>query len=81
MSEETKILRNKVKKSIKMDEVEFYKKKFNDSSLSIKKVWKTVYDILGQVENKAPTKIEMEKRLLQILKLLQTPLTRYLRIR
>ena len=55
---EYKRKRNEVKARLEKEEIEFYKNKFHDANLTIKKVWKTVYDILGQVDNKAPTKIK-----------------------
>ena len=47
---EYKVKRNEVKSRLKNEEAEFYKNKFHDSNIIIKKAWKTVYDILGQVE-------------------------------
>ena len=47
---EYKVKRNEVKSRLKNEEAEFYKNKFHDSNITIKKAWKTVYDILGQVE-------------------------------
>ena len=54
---EYKIKRNEVKARLGVDETDFYKNKFHDVSLNIRKIWKIVYNILGQVDNKAPSKI------------------------
>jgi hypothetical protein len=54
---EDKRKRTEVKARLEKEEIEFHKNKLHDANLTIKKVWKTVYDILGQVDNKAPTKI------------------------
>ena len=56
--------RKEVKSRLKKEEAEFYKNKFHDSNITIKKAWKTVYDILGQVENKAPTKIRVGDKII-----------------
>ena len=62
--EEYKRKRNEVKSRLKTEEAEFYENKFQKSQPSIKKVWNTIYDIIGKVNNKAPTKIKVDDKVI-----------------
>ena len=42
----------------------YYKNKFKDAKMTIKKVWKTVNDILGKQTNRAPTSIRKEGKII-----------------
>ena len=61
---EYKKKRNQVKARVVSDKTEYYKNKFHDQSLNIQKVWKTVYNILGKVDNKAPKQLRQGDRII-----------------
>ena len=63
LMKEYKKLRNKVRHQLKKDQPTYYKDKFQDESMSIRKAWKLAYDLLGKVSNKSPTKIKHENRI------------------
>ena len=69
---EYKIKRNEVKSRLKAEETEYFRHKFHDNKMSIKNVWKTVYGILGKQENRAPSCIRKDGKVITDPKTLAT---------
>ena len=57
-------IRNKVSRDIKSDQKEYYKHQFPDSTISPKKAWKLVYEVLGKVKDKSPSKIRFKDKII-----------------
>ena len=69
LMKEYKKLRNKVRHQLPKEQPDYYKKMFLDKTMSIRKAWKLVYDLLGKVQSKSPSKINFENKVYQIQKL------------
>ena len=61
---EYKKLRNLVRHQLPKDQPKYYENKFHDESMTVKKAWKLVYDLLGKIDNKSPTKIQYENKII-----------------
>ena len=51
---------NEVKSRLDPDKTSYYSNKFSSRDCTPSNAWKTVYNLLGYTENKAPTKIQVE---------------------
>ena len=69
---EYKIKRNIIKKSLPEEEEKFYKKKLSSENITTKSAWKLVYEMLGQVNSKSPSKINLEGKIISNPKALAT---------
>ena len=67
---EYRIKRNLVKSRISSDKTAYYQDILHDQTLNIKKVWKTVYNVLGNVNNKAPRQLRQGNKIINNPKLL-----------
>ena len=73
---EYKVKRNKVKAMVQSDKINYYKSRLHDQSFDIKKVWKTVYNVLGNIDNKAPKQIRQGDRIINNPKLMAEALNK-----
>ena len=48
----------------------YYKSRLHDHTFNIKKVWKTVYNLLGNIDNKAPRQLRHGDRIINNPKLM-----------
>jgi len=67
---EYKIKRNQVKSRIQTDKKNYYKNILHDQSLNSKNVWKTVHDLLGNVNSKAPRQLRHQNKIINNLKIM-----------
>ena len=56
--------RNLIRRMIPDEQPNYYKNKFNDERMTVKKTWKLAYELLGKVDNKSPTKIKHENKII-----------------
>ena len=70
LMKEFRVKRNEVKRRLESDEKEYYKNKFNDENLTVKKAWQIANDILGRNDNKAPSKIVLDGEVISNPKIL-----------
>ena len=61
---EYKLKRNLIKSYLPHEEQNYYKEKFYDEKITTKKAWSLVYNMLGQVNNKSPSKIKFEDKII-----------------
>ena len=64
LMKEYKKLRNKVRHQLPKDQPTYYKNKFHDDNMTVRKAWKLAYELLGKVNNKSPTKIKHENEII-----------------
>ena len=70
--EEYKLKRNMIKMSLPTEEERFYKEKLSTEKITTKKPWNLVYEMLGQVNSKSPSKIKYEGKIISNPKALAT---------
>ena len=61
---EYKRVRNVIKSRLEPDKSNYYENKFASPNLTPKNAWNTVYKILGSDNNKAPTKIKVDDKII-----------------
>ena len=62
--DEFRTKRNEVKKRLLYDEDNYHKKKFYDPNIDVRKAWKCVYNALGVISNKSPTKLKFNDQII-----------------
>ena len=67
---EFRVKRNQVKTMLKSDKVNYYRDRFYNQTLSLQKVWKSVYNILGKEQNKSPKLLRHENKIVSNPKML-----------
>ena len=72
LMKEYKRLRNFVKHQLPKEKPNYYSNKFHDKNMTVKQAWKLAYDMLGKVNNKSPTKINYENKIISNPKALAT---------
>ena len=55
---------------VKSDKINYYKSRLHDHTFNIKKVWKTVHNLLGNIDNKAPRQLRHGDRIINNPKLM-----------
>ena len=61
---EFRIKRNVVKKRLENDEENYHKNKFHDPNIDVRKAWKFVYNALGVINNKSPSKLKFNDKII-----------------
>ena len=64
LMKEYKLRRNWIKNSLAKEEANYYEEKLSEEKITTKKAWKIVYDMLGQVSSKSPSKIKFEDKII-----------------
>ena len=60
---EFRIKRNEIKERLSSDEENYHKNKFHEPNIDVRKSWKLVYNALGFINNKSPSKLKFNDKI------------------